>query len=86
MYSLSLSVATFRCVVFLNIRQLKFHQITILTSSVILFLKRYLFVVVVMVSLIICCTLSYCSVSTRICVQSGRVEMEYGGGDKYENE
>jgi surface protein len=24
-----------------------------------------------------------CSVYSRICVQSGRVEMEYGGGDKY---
>jgi hypothetical protein len=29
----------------------------------------------------LCCTLS-CSVFFRICVQSGRVEMEYGGGDK----
>ena len=25
----------------------------------------------------------FCSVSFRICVQSGRVQMEYGGGDKY---
>ena len=30
-----------------------------------------------------CCTLS-CSVCWRICVQSGRVQMEYGGGDNYE--
>ena len=30
----------------------------------------------------LCCTLS-CSVLFRICVQSGRVQMEYGGGDNY---
>jgi surface protein len=30
----------------------------------------------------LCCTPS-CSVLVRICVQSGRVQMEYGGGDKY---
>ena len=38
MYSLSLSVATPSVVVFLNIRQLEFHRITILTRFVILIL------------------------------------------------
>ena len=35
-------------------------------------------------SLFHCCTLlSSCSVCFRICVQSKRVHLEYGGGDKY---
>ena len=70
----------------LNIRQLEFHRITILTRFVIfvfVFLKRYLFCCLWWVGLsFLCCTLS-CSVLCRICVQSGRVQMEYGGGDNY---
>ena len=48
------------------------------------FYETVLFVVICggLVFLFLCCTLS-CSVFWCICVQSGRVEMEYGGGDNY---
>ena len=48
------------------------------------YLKRYSFVVVCggLVFLFFVAP-SSCSVFIRICVQSGRVQMEYGGGDKY---
>ena len=72
------------------IRHLDVRRGSILTRVVLVFgcgLKRDLVVVVCVVGLVLsvlCCTLlSSCSVSTSICVQSGRVEMEYGGGDKY---
>ena len=70
----------------LNIRQLEFHRITILTRCVILILcvcNGTLFCCLWWAGLcFLCCTLS-CSVLVRIFVQSGRVEMEYGCGDKY---
>ena len=71
----------------LNIRQLEFHRITILTRFVIfvfVFYETVLFFVVCggLVFPFLCCTLS-CSVLSSICVQSGRVQMEYGSGDKY---
>ena len=65
-------------------------RLTRLTRVVLVFgcgLKRGLVVLVRVVGLVfpfLCCTLlSSCSVSAGICVQSGRVEMEYGGGDNY---
>jgi len=90
MYSLSVSyVATPSAVVFLNIRQFEFHLITIILTRVILFCVfetvHYLFVVCAVVGCglsFLCCTLS-CSVFLRICVQSGRVQMEYRCGDNY---
>ena len=46
-------------------------------------LKRYSFLLFVVGGLcFLCCTLS-CSVWTQICVQSGRVQMEYCGSDNY---
>ena len=85
MYSLLLSVATPSAVVYLNIRQLEFYRITILTRVVIFFcvfetVPFLLFVWWVGLSFL-CGTLS-CSVWFRICVQSGRVQMEYRGGGK----
>ena len=74
--SLSLYMATPSAVVFLNIRQLEFHRITILTRW------NGTFSLFVVGSF--CCTLlSSCSVWLRICVQPGRVQLEYGGGDNY---
>ena len=66
----------------------KFRRITILTRFVffvIVFIETVPFVVVCggLVFPFLCCTLS-CSVFSSICVQSGRVEMEYGGGEIYE--
>jgi hypothetical protein len=77
---LSLSVATpsVYVVVFINTTIRVASDYKILTRFVnfwfvvFWFLEWYLF----------CGTLS-CSVLPSICVQSGRVEMEYGGGDKY---
>jgi hypothetical protein len=63
--------------------------VTSLTRIVLVFgcgLKRDLVVVVCVVGLVflffVAPFLSSCSVSIP-CVQSGRVEMEYGGGDNY---
>jgi hypothetical protein len=64
--------------------------VTSLTRIVLVFgcgLKRDLVVVVCVVGLVflffVAPFLSSCSVFSCTCVQSGRVEMEYGGGDKY---
>ena len=71
---------------FLNLQQLEFHRITILTRSVLLFCvceTAPFCCCLWWVGLsFLCCTLS-CSVLECKCVQSGFVQMEYGYGDKY---
>jgi len=74
-----------------DIRQLEVRRVTRLTRVVLVFgcgLKREpccccLCWWVWSFSFLCCTLLSSCSVLLRICVQSGRVYLEYGGGDKY---
>ena len=88
--SLPLSVATpspdpLLCI--LNVRQLEIHRITLLTRFVLfvlVFLKWYSFLLfVVCWSFLFFVAPFSCSVSKCTSVQSGRVQMEYGGGDTY---
>jgi hypothetical protein len=88
--TLFLSVATVPSVVVCclsYIRQLDVDLVTILTRVLLFFCLWFEtgpFVVVCFDRSFLCCTLlSSCSVCFRICVQFGRVQMEYGGGDKY---
>jgi hypothetical protein len=88
---LSLSVATpsVYVVVFINTTIRVASDYKILTRFVnfwfvvFWFLEWYLFCCLWWVDLSFLCGTLSCSVLPSICVQSGRVEMEYGGGDKY---
>ena len=75
---------------FLNVQQLEFRRTTLLTRFVIfnfVFLKWSSFLMFVVgwsFLFFVAPSLASCSVSKRKGVQSGRVEMEYGGGDNYD--
>ena len=73
------------------IRQLEVRRVTFLTRFVLFLmvcgLKRNLLLFCLYggfgLSFLCCTLLSSCSVFRRICVQFRRVEMEYGGGERY---